>query len=101
GVRARRTRRRTIMPVVSIRTGRARRLADRVLPVLLDPDEAPADRLAAARFLDRAQSTSLAGLPAPVAACSAARRALDPAPGARVLELLGQTASAAQILDAL
>ncbi|GAA4514467.1 hypothetical protein [Brevibacterium yomogidense] len=89
------------MPVVSTRAGRGRRLADRVLPVLLAPDEWPADRLAAARILDRAQSTSLTGLPAHAAIFRAARRALDPAPGVRVLEILGQTASATETIDAL
>lgn len=89
------------MAVVSTRAGRGRRLAERVLPVLLDSGEWPADRLAAARTVDRAQSTSLSGLPAHAAVHRAVRRVLDPAPGSRVLEILGRTASTAEVLSAL
>lgn len=89
------------MPVISNYTGSVERLAERVLPTLLHPDEAPADRLAAARTVDRAQSTSLTGLPVHIALFAALRRAVRPAPGSEVLEILQRSAGADEILRAL
>lgn len=89
------------MPVLSRLTGRGERLAERVLPRLLHPDAAPADRLAAARELDRAQSTSLSGLPLHAALLGGLRRVVTPAPGTRVLQILRQSGTADEVLRAL
>jgi hypothetical protein len=63
-------------------------LAERALPDLLDPLAGPADRAAAARLVDRAQSTSLTSLPLHRAAAEAVLRFLEPAPGARLVRFL-------------
>lgn len=55
---------------------------------LLDPRSSQADRAAASRHIDRAQTTSLTGLPLPRALVERLRRALRPAPGARLLDRL-------------
>ena len=63
-------------------------LAERALSDLLDPLAGPADRAAAARLVDRAQSTSLTSLPLHRAVAEAVLRFLEPAPGARLVRSL-------------
>lgn len=89
------------MPLASPPSSRAIRLAERILPTPLGSGEAPADRMAAARLLDRTQSTALTGLPLHAAMIEAARRALHPAPGTGVLRILELRASADAITQAL
>lgn len=80
---------------------RARGLGLRVLPVLLDPAAGPAERRAAARVLDRAQTTSLTALSAPRALVELLARRVDPAPGARVGQTLARSLPAADLHEAL
>jgi len=82
-------------------TGRTRRLARRVLPTLLDPAAAAADRMAAARILDRAQTAALTGCAAPEAVLTALLRRLAPAPGPRLGEALIRTLPEPVALEAL
>lgn len=63
-------------------------LAERALPDLVDPLAGPADRAAASRLIDRAQSTSLTSLPLHRAVAEAVLRFLEPAPGARLVRSL-------------
>lgn len=81
--------------------GPTRRLAHRVLPTLLHPAAAPADRMAAARILDRAQTTSLTAVPAPEALLRMLMRLVRPSPGARLWERLWPTLSSRRALEVL
>lgn len=80
---------------------RTRGLARRILPTLLHPAAGPADRMAAARVLDRAQTTSLTALTAPEAIFRTLLRTLDPAPGSRLWESLSQSLPEPEAIAAL
>ena len=82
-------------------SGRTRRLAHRVLPTLLHPAAWQADRMAAARMIDRAQTTSLTALPAPEALRHMLRRRLGPSPGPSVWEPLSRSLPRARAESAL
>lgn len=81
--------------------GCTRRLARGTVPTLLHPEAGPADRMAASRILDRAQTTSLTGLPAPEALLRLLLRWLDPSPGSRLWESLSRSLPGAQASEAL
>ncbi|SMY10454.1 hypothetical protein [Brevibacterium jeotgali] len=80
---------------------RPRGLARRVLPSLLDPAAWPADRMAAARLIDRAQTTSLTALPAPEALRQMLLRRLGPSPGPSVWESLSRSLMRTRAVSAL
>ena len=63
-------------------------LARLILPDLLDPRAHRADRAAAARILDRSQSTPVSALPLHRALPEAVARLLEPAPGPLLLDRL-------------
>lgn len=66
-------------------------LARRILPDLLDPRAHRADAAAAARILDRMQSTPVSALPLHRAVPEAVARLLVPAPGSLLLDHLAPT----------